>query len=199
MNNILKKGSKLLKAFPMLRIKKPRPLEPQHGIYIAGGVIVLVFFYGILMRSNGNTPLSLESKWMQNVAMYYDPIELLEGADDIQLVDIRSAEAFTAGHITGARNLPFEIDDKNIVEYEGFEKKLDEIQKEDTLVLYGENNFQKNSYIAADYLQSKGYEVRILRIGWSEFRNFPSFWIPEDRINDFNLIEYMDLQGENQP
>lgn len=74
--------------------------------------------------------------------------DLLDNSTDLLLVDVRTPQEYTAGHIAGAVN----IDWKN---QETFATKIAEISKDKTVLIYCHSGHR--SGLAGKYLKEKGY------------------------------------------
>ena len=91
--------------------------------------------------------------------------EGLFSMNEAQFIDSRNADAFKAGHIAGAVNIPFE--EKNYV------LLLDEfsIPKEKTLVVYCDGSDCQSSVGLSQVLHDQGFtDIRIFFAGWKEWQ-----------------------------
>jgi len=79
---------------------------------------------------------------------------------DVVLVDVRPAQEFAAGHITGARSIP--IDE--------LEDRLAELPADREVVAYCRGPFCAYAHDAVRRLQAMGREARRLEGGWPEWR-----------------------------
>jgi rhodanese-related sulfurtransferase len=79
---------------------------------------------------------------------------------DVVLVDVRPAEEFEAGHITGARSIP--IDE--------LEHRLAELPADREVVAYCRGPFCAYAHDAVRRLQAAGRQARRLEEGWPEWR-----------------------------
>jgi rhodanese-related sulfurtransferase len=79
---------------------------------------------------------------------------------DVVLVDVRPAEEFKAGHITGARSIP--IDE--------LEHRLAELPADREVVAYCRGPFCAYAHDAVRRLQAAGRQARRLQEGWPEWR-----------------------------
>lgn len=78
----------------------------------------------------------------------------------IVLVDLRPAEEFAAGHLPGARSLPFhELD-----------KRLDEIPRDKPVIAYCRGPFCVNAIQGTQRLRRAGFSVRRLKEGVAEWQ-----------------------------
>jgi rhodanese-related sulfurtransferase/predicted transcriptional regulator len=79
---------------------------------------------------------------------------------DVVLVDVRPAEEFAAGHIDGARSIPFEE----------LERRLAELPPDREVVAYCRGPFCAYAHDAVRRLQAAGRNARRLEEGWPEWR-----------------------------
>jgi rhodanese-related sulfurtransferase/DNA-binding HxlR family transcriptional regulator len=79
---------------------------------------------------------------------------------DIVLVDVRPAEEFAAGHISGARSIPID-------ELEG---RLAELPADREVVAYCRGPFCAYAHQAVRHLNAAGRDARRLEEGWPEWR-----------------------------
>lgn len=88
--------------------------------------------------------------------------ELLERLrrGDVVLVDVRPAEEFAAGHIKGARSIPFEE----------LERRLAELPADDEIITYCRGPFCAYAHEAVRALRDVGHRARRLEEGWPEWR-----------------------------
>lgn len=86
-------------------------------------------------------------------------------SDSVDLIDVRTADEFAAGHIEGAKNID--------VLKEDFEKKVSSsLPKDKTIAVYCRSG--KRSLKAAIILARNGYKVVNLRGGWLEWTDYKS-------------------------
>jgi rhodanese-related sulfurtransferase len=89
----------------------------------------------------------------------------LDERQEALFVDARPRDAFAAGHIAGALNLPFQEVDHYFVEV------ADRLDPEKTLVAYCDGKTCELSHELALFLKEMGYEdVRVLVNGWTVWR-----------------------------
>ena len=79
---------------------------------------------------------------------------------DVVLVDVRPAEEFAAGHITGARSIP--IDE--------LEHRLAELPADREIVAYCRGPICAYAHEAVRLLHAAGRQARRLEDGWPEWR-----------------------------
>ncbi len=165
-----------------IRLKHLIILSSVFMIGIAG--ILLLFF----RMSNQSNP-----SWQQVSGAYFDPIDVIKSNRQIQLVDIRAAEDFREGHMKGAVNIPVEFEKGNINNKEDMLRRFSELKSEPEIVLYGENSYTLQTARTAEFLERENIRVKILRIGWTEFFHFQTFWIPEKLSSTINILDYIEL------
>jgi rhodanese-related sulfurtransferase len=79
---------------------------------------------------------------------------------DVVLVDVRPAEEFAAGHIDGARSIPFDE----------LERRLAELPPDREVVAYCRGPFCAYAHDAVRRLHAAGWPARRLEEGWPEWR-----------------------------
>lgn len=118
-------------------------------------------------------------------SIYFDPmnlINLIQKKDkNYVLADLRSKQEFKKSHIKTSVNLSPEVLGKKVKE---FEKK--------TVILYGQSAYSSTPRNAAYELLKKNINVKILSIGWNEFRHFRNLWVPEDLWDKIHIEDYID-------
>ncbi len=118
-------------------------------------------------------------------SLYYDPLDLIDDLKkqrkEILLVDCRDKDSFTKGHI------------KTAVNFQSINQILELTKKsKKTVILYG--NYQeepKINQIALDLL-GKGLKVRVLSVGYNQFRHLKIFWLPESQWDKVNPEEWVE-------
>jgi rhodanese-related sulfurtransferase len=79
---------------------------------------------------------------------------------DVVLVDVRPREEYEAGHIEGARSIPFDE----------LERRLAELPPDREIVAYCRGPFCAFAHDAVRALRARGRAARRLREGWPEWR-----------------------------
>src|SRR4051795_3505639 len=79
---------------------------------------------------------------------------------DVVLVDVRPAEEYAAGHIDGARSIPFDE----------LERRLAELPPDREVVAYCRGPFCAYAHDAVRRLRAAGRDARRLEEGWPEWR-----------------------------
>ena len=81
--------------------------------------------------------------------------------NSVQLIDVRTANEFTSGHIKNAKNIDFFSS--------GFNKQLDELDKENPIYVYCQKGSRSNK--AANQLAKMGFtEIYDLKGGFSNWK-----------------------------
>lgn len=94
----------------------------------------------------------------RNAATALDSEEFKENIRKVQLIDVREKDEFDAGHILGARNIPF---------YEIKQRHL-ELRKDQPIYLYEDGKYA--AYRAAIQLKKNGFEdLYILKDGYKNW------------------------------
>ena len=121
--------------------------------------------------------------------LYLDPITLIElinkKSKKILVFDVREKESYKKEHLKGA------------VFFESLTqvKKLDE-KKEKTIIVYGDfSSSVKPKQIALTLLEN-GFTVKILSIGYNEFRHLKVFWLPQNYWDKINPDDYLERRED---
>lgn len=166
-----------------------------------GLVIFSVGLFYILNRKEGfsfkKTYSTNEIKDAINLQseLYYDPVNYFVYNEDIQLVDIRRKENFQNEHINTSLNIPAEIDKTNPSEFSNKKELIEAFQKLDSkkdIVILGENSNSLVPIHVAGVLAEKQIRVKIMTIGWNEFRNLQTFWLPEQLWGKVNIMDFVE-------
>jgi len=165
---------------------------------VTAGIGIFSFKYFLAVR--GFWRESNSSKIMQNdkllgekqklltaeKSLFLDPLELIlwfkEKKENFLLVDIRGEEAYQKGHLLSAVRF----------------KSLESFKKLPTegrlLVLYGNFGGEMTTRKVALDLLKEGYDLKILTIGFNEFRHLKAFWVPRDEWDSLTIEEL--VEGE---
>jgi len=91
--------------------------------------------------------------------------EGLFSMNEALFIDTRNAEAFKAGHIAGAVNIPYEEKSDTSL-FVGLS-----VQKEKTLVVYCDGNECQSSVGLSRFLHEQGFsDIRVFFSGWKEWQ-----------------------------
>jgi len=128
--------------------------------------------------------------------LYFDPVRIVQYEEGIVLVDIRSKKAYDAEHIKKAINIPVEPKEDKPDDIEALDERIssfkDAARSGKMIVIYDENAYSVQTYKIAYILLTKKIDVKILRIGWNEFRHLQTFWLPEKLWNKVNIIDFIE-------
>lgn len=118
--------------------------------------VVNIILIAILLYMGGN---ELYLRWVaKKSATYLNEEDFKTGMHKAQVIDLREKDEFRAGHILGARNMPYSI----------FKSMMPSIRKDMPVYLY--DSKKTFSIRAANMLRKNGYQdIYILRDG---FRNW---------------------------
>ena len=106
---------------------------------------------------------------------------LIEGRRDFMLVDIRDSEAFAAGHIKGAENIPL----SQLLQKD----TLDELPKDKLMVIY--SNGSSHAAQAWLVMKTAGFDSYMLEGGfnyWNQVIMNPK--VPADEAPDDEVLQY---------
>lgn len=156
-----------------LPVSKPAVvIHKQRNLYLLPFVLLIatVLFVALLFNRTSQAAQILK----------LDPYALVENQTNrfaYSIVDTRDAASYKKGHIRGALMLTDKID-----------------LKKQTVLLYGHTQFDQKSEEVARQMAAKGANVKILAIGWNEFRHFTNLWVPENAWNNFRIDDFIEEQ-----
>lgn len=117
--------------------------------------------------------------------LYIDPFTLTKVIDsdpaEIVLIDLRAKEEYAKGHIKSSVNYSIERMIKDLNTF-----------KHRQIVLYGQNSNDPLPREAALEVLGKGFDVKLLSVGWTEFRHFRNLWVPESKWDETDIDRYID-------
>ncbi len=165
---------------------------------------LVIFSSGLIYILNRKEGFSFKKTYSTNeikdainlqAELYYDPVNYFVYNEDVQLVDIRRKENFQNEHINTSINIPAEIDKTNPSEFSNKKELIEAFQKLDSkkdIVILGENSNSLVPIHVAGVLAEKQIRVKIMTIGWNEFRNLQTFWLPEQLWGKVNIMDFVD-------
>ncbi|KXH87464.1 rhodanese-like domain-containing protein [Sporosarcina sp. HYO08] len=107
----------------------------MENLYILGAIVLIMIVYLVV------TMLRLKK-----AVTHLTQEQFIEGYRKAQLIDVREVKEFEAGHILGARNIP----------YSQFRQRFKEIRPDKPVYLYDQNTGKSSR--AALFLKKKGYD-----------------------------------------
>lgn len=112
----------------------------------------------------------------RSIGVYIDPMEMAKlidtKASDIVILDTRDKSEYEKGHIKGA-----------VMELKETKNKM--------VIVYGRTGYDANPKEIALGLLEKGLDVKVLSIGWNEFRHFRNLWVPDSMWGKFDPEKYI--------
>lgn len=115
-------------------------------------IVLLCILLGIL---GNQLYLMIQTK---RSATMLEEADFKEGMRKAQVIDVREKDAFSAGHILGARNIPYTI----------LKQSMDSIRKDQPIYLYDQR--KSISVRAANKLRKAGYKnMFILKGGYEDW------------------------------
>lgn len=149
-------------------------------------VITAIVLFSISISTSTNN-------WEDISDEYYDPIDIILYNPDIQLVDIRQAEIYKEGYIKDAINIPADFEKGDIKNAQEILHSFSKLGDETQIVIYGENSYTLRTVAVARLLEQQNIQVKVLRVGWTEFFHFQTFWLPEELSSKVNILNYIEL------
>ncbi len=174
--------------------------------------ILSVYTFPVLFRQVGKLPVAFRSIFSQsgvNINKVFlsgaeksvDPLLVKSVIDKKDkewiFVDYRSAEEYKAAHIRGAINIPLYTNYKQYLEsmisleqwYRAFWSTPKSGKK---VLIYGYWDKSKLSTDVKTFLQKKGEDVYTLTVGFTEFKNDFSKWVPGGDMNENSVASYIE-------
>jgi rhodanese-related sulfurtransferase len=119
------------------------------------------------------------------------------GEVDYVLVDVRSSDAYKAGHIRGAINIPPELNEQEKVSR--FKAALADGKKlqRSYLILYCYSSSCTLARKTGQLLAAHGISAKELSIGYNEWAMQPDIWnVPGESVNISNYVQTGQTAGE---
>lgn len=185
-----KKKKPIQNIFSQKFVKKPAKLTPS--MYLKLGLISLSAFVITIFLYQKISMLFLTNRFNQQkpLSLKYDPIflkqQIKENRLRVSLIDIREKSIYKQGHIWGAVNIVWQ---NNAKQFLADLKKLK--LKERTVVVYEHSGYSVKPEELVNYLRKAGIDAYYLSIGYNEWRNFHTFWLPEKEWDDFKVENYI--------
>ncbi len=116
--------------------------------------------------------------------IYLDPMVLLQIIDsntsEAIIIDLRDNPSYQKAHIKGAVTYP----------KEKLTRELSKLKKK-KIILYSDTAYSLTAKETILTLLNKGFDVRLLSIGWNEFRHFKNLWVPESSWDKIDVNKYI--------
>lgn len=121
--------------------------------------------------------------------LYLDPLELINLIKsnnlNFSLIDLRDKKSYQREKI------------KKAVNYQSIEEiKKVKINKNKLIILYGDYSSSLKPKEIALNLLKEGYQVKILSVGFNEFRHLKVLWLPQSLWNEVNPDDFIE-RNEN--
>lgn len=154
-------------------------------------------FGDILTKLTAITNKGKSLKGQEIFDPYQVKLDLDRGELFYALIDIRSPEEFSKGHIRDAVNLPaysnFNDLKKLSLSEGGITQNLRRlVPRKKPIVVYGTTRDSQVTHDIVAILSRNGYEVSTLGVGWNEWRHFTNLWVPEAGWDSFQIENYVD-------
>lgn len=192
------------KLFPYIR-QNPRHCGILFSISFLAGVALFLIILRIL--SNGLS-ISFSQKpsstaliaYENNRDHVFDPYMLTQkikhGDTDFVLVDIRSAKEFNTSHIKSSVNIPaytsVEKMDTGTENSQQIIKSFRSVARKNAIIIvYGPTSFSQVTQNVVDLANKNHIKAMRLGVGWSEFRYFRNFWVPESAWDTVDVNEFV--------
>ncbi len=120
-------------------------------------------------------------------------VKMAKGIDDFVLVDLRSKQEYQQEHVAGAVNIPA-YSDPNTPAYQEIDRIVSEFKKlpsEKEVIVYCYSIPCMTGRKIGKMLVEKGIYVKVLGIGWNEWRYFWNLWNHEGEWNVTDVMQYV--------
>jgi rhodanese-related sulfurtransferase len=172
---------------------------------------IFMYIFSNLRQNSYNRPSSFNlitnksssrDSFTSQELLYLDPYSLLNIIDKNDkkylLVDIRSEKEYEKEHVKTAINLPLYEGLRNDLSIQKKPKVLAELKKISqgkTIIVYGANAYTNTTRQAANYLTDNQLQVKILTVGWNEWRFNTNLWLAEEDWGGFNINQYLEISN----
>lgn len=140
----------------------------------------------VVVNKLNSSKSDLKKDLEKQLDLYCDSLMLLDWLkkpnENIILIDVRDNKSFEKGHI------------KNAVNYQSIDKIIEFLKnkKSKLIVVYG--NYQndiKSKEIVLNLL-NKGYNTKLLSVGYNEFRHLKILWLPESLWDKIIIEDFVE-------
>lgn len=125
-------------------------------------------------------------------------VRMAKGDTGFTLVDLRSAQEYSQGHIAGAVNIPA-YRDPNTTAYDEVDRIVGAfaaLPKDREVIVYCYSTPCMTGRKVGKMLAERGIFVRHLGIGWNEWRHFWTLWNHEPEWNNTRVEDYVAFGAE---
>ncbi len=163
---------------------------------ISGTVSSLVLF-----KMQDSTNNRIEDFYITENAVHVSPhslrIKMSQGINDFVLVDLRSEEEYNKEHIAGAVNIPaYKTKEKSAYdEVDRIVKSFKALPEDRDIIVYCYSMPCMTGGKIGKMLAEKGIYVKLLNIGWNEWRYYWGLWNHE---HEWNTTDVMDFVSEGE-
>jgi rhodanese-related sulfurtransferase len=171
------------------------------GIVI-GSAVATLFTFGLLQWSKPSTEDLIREYYLTENAVLVSPhslrVKMMEGASDFVLVDLRSAQEYSQGHIAGAVNIPA-YRDPNTTAYDEVDRIVGAfaaLPMDKEVIVYCYSTPCMTGRKVGKTLVEHGIYVKHLGIGWNEWRHFWTLWNHEPEWNNTRVEDYVAFGAE---
>ena len=167
------------------------------GVFLIGALVLQVIRLVYLTE--------LRFYYSSQSQAYYDAFELIKRIDEksqkILIVDVRSPQEYASRHIKNAVNIPSYIKNDDI--YGSLTSKAERLaslnrvkRHYQEIVVYGFSPQSKLTMDTALTLLRTGKPVRLLNIGFYEWKNNYFQWLTESAWQGFSIDKYLEPKDE---
>lgn len=192
------KKEKIKKPSGLVKVESNRLISVVLPFLVVFGMTLTVFLTGSkLIKSNKNKAIAESLITSTSISkdkikesleiingLYIDPMTLTKIIDsntsEVLIIDTRSSKDFERSHIRNSKNMS---KDEILKEYKSLRNRK--------VIVYGENSYDPTPKDIAVFLLGKRTDVRVLAVGWNEFRHFRNLWVPEGLWNKIDIDKYI--------
>ena len=162
-----------------------------------GGVISFV----ILFKIQNNTNNFIEDFYITENAVHVSPhslrVKMSQGINDFVLVDLRSEEEYKKEHIAGAINIPaYKTKEKSAYdEVDRIVESFKILPKDKDIIVYCYSMPCMTGRKIGKMLAEHNIYVKLLNVGWNEWRYYWGLWNHE---HEWNITDVMDYVSEGE-
>lgn len=140
----------------------------------------------VVVNKLNSSKSDLKKDLEKQIDLYYDSLMLFDWLkkpdENIILIDVRDNKSFEKGHI------------KNAVNYQSIDKIIEFLKdkKSKLIVVYGNYQNDIKSKEIVFNLLNRGYNTKLLSIGYNEFRHLKILWLPESLWDKIIIEDFVE-------
>ncbi len=171
-------------------------------LVIITGILSSVLTSIVILNFQPSTDKLMRDFYLTENAVHISPHSLrgkmTKGVTDFVLVDLRSQEEYEKEHISGAINIPA-YKDKDTSDYGAVDRIVGafaKLPKDKDIIVYCYSMPCMTGRKIGLMLAEHGIYVKLLGIGWNEWRYFWDLWNHEHEWNATDVMDYIAVGSE---